>query len=300
MLYETVNEMKEISYEEFSADTLTLAVLSKDELKQNGAELGLGTDCLALKPFQIDCGDTEYMINVEKISTDVESAHEDSIYIIIRKNLLAIIDCDSETKEYFFKALANGKKGYSVERMISYFLYALTTDDMKELDGIEYRISKCEDAVLTGGKTDNINSEILKIKRKLLRLRSFYEQMSDIADELVRNDIKLFADKKLKYFRDYGQSTDKLASKVDMLRESLVQLREAYQASIDLKLNNTMKFFTVIATFFLPLTLITSWYGMNFVNMPELRWHYGYVYVIALSVAVAAGCIIWFKKKKFM
>lgn len=300
MLYEIGNEIKEISSEKFSSEALTLALLSADELKANGSALGLNTDCLALKPFQINCGETEYMMNVEKISTDVESAHEDSIYIVIRKNLLAVIDCDEETKEHFFKALANGKKNCSLERLISYFLYALTTDDMKELDGIEYRISKCEDAVLTGSKTDNVNSEILKIKRKLLRLRSFYEQMSDIADELVRNDIRLFAEKKLRYFRDYGQSTDKLASKVDMLRESLVQLREAYQASIDLKLNNTMKFFTVIATIFLPLTLITSWYGMNFVHMPELKWRYGYIYVIALSAAVAVGCIVWFKKKKFM
>ena len=300
MIYRIQNELKEISSQQYSADELTLALLSEDELRADGNPLGLNTDCFTLKPFQINCSETEYMIYIRKINTDVESSQEDSIYIIIRKNLLAVIGCDNDTKEHFFRGVEKSKNVLTVEKLISNFLFSLTADDMKDLDGIEYRISKSEDAILTGGKTDNINSEILKIKRKLLRLRSFYEQISDIAEELVRNDIKLFADKKLKYFRDYIQSTDRLTSKVDILRESLVQLREAYQASIDLKLNNTMKFFTVIATVFLPLTLITSWYGMNFVSMPELRWRYGYIYVIALSAAVAVGCIVWFKKKKFM
>lgn len=300
MIYELGYGLKEIPSEEFSRDSLTLAMLSMTELEAGGEKLGLNTDCLALKPFQIDCDDDRYMIHVRKISTDIEQAHEDSIYIVIRQNMLAVINCDGETKEHFFKTLGTVKSVLTLERAVSALLFAMTTDDMKELDGIEYSISKFEDAVLTDGKTDNINTEILKIKRKLLRLHSFYEQLSDIADELVRNENKLFNGKRLKLFRDYGLYMDKLAAKVDMLRESLVQLREAYQASIDLKLNNTMKIFTVIATVFLPLTLITSWYGMNFAHMPELKWRFGYIYVIILSAAIAAGCIIYFKKKKLM
>ena len=58
-----------------------------------------------------------------------------------------------------------------------------------------------------------------------------------------------------------------------------------------------MKILTVITTIFFPLTIIVGWYGMNFQSMPEFAWKYGYVYVIALSVAVVA-VLTWIGKKK--
>ena len=57
--------------------------------------------------------------------------------------------------------------------------------------------------------------------------------------------------------------------------------------------------FTIITTIFFPLTIIVGWYGMNFANMPELTWKYGYLYVTALSVFVVILLIIIGKKKKW-
>lgn len=69
---------------------------------------------------------------------------------------------------------------------------------------------------------------------------------------------------------------------------------------LDYNLNNIMKLLTVITTVFLPLTLIVGWYGMNFVNMPELTWKYGYLGVILFSVAVILFCIVAFKKHRLL
>ena len=77
-------------------------------------------------------------------------------------------------------------------------------------------------------------------------------------------------------------------------------MREACQTQIDIEQNKLMKYFTVIATIFLPLNLIAGWYGMNFRNMPELGWRFGYLGVFVISAAIAAILILWFRKKKWL
>ena len=61
-----------------------------------------------------------------------------------------------------------------------------------------------------------------------------------------------------------------------------------------------MKVLTVVTTVFLPLSLIAGWYGMNFANMPELHWSFGYPLVILFSALVVGVCIWIFRKKKFL
>ena len=85
-----------------------------------------------------------------------------------------------------------------------------------------------------------------------------------------------------------------------MLREYSLQISEAYQTQIDIRQNIVMKVLTVVTAIFLPLSLIAGWYGMNFQYMPELHWHYGYLYVFILSIIVVIGCLWIFKKKKFL
>ena len=61
-----------------------------------------------------------------------------------------------------------------------------------------------------------------------------------------------------------------------------------------------MTVLTVVTTIFMPLTLIVGWYGMNFKYMPELDWVWGYPIVIAVSVLIVIGSLIFFKRKKWL
>ena len=87
---------------------------------------------------------------------------------------------------------------------------------------------------------------------------------------------------------------------VQDLRESVAHLREAYQSQLSIRQNDLMKVFTVVTAVFLPLTLLTGWYGMNFASMPELHWRYGYPAVIVLGIAIVGGLLYWFKRKKWL
>ncbi len=60
-----------------------------------------------------------------------------------------------------------------------------------------------------------------------------------------------------------------------------------------------MKTLTIIATIFIPLTFIAGIYGMNFSNMPELSWRWGYYGVLGVMAAVTAGMGIYFRRKRW-
>jgi magnesium transporter len=65
-------------------------------------------------------------------------------------------------------------------------------------------------------------------------------------------------------------------------------------------MNEVMKVLTIIATIFIPLTFIAGIYGMNFVNMPELQWPWGYFAVWGVMIAIFIGMLIFFKRKKWL
>ena len=99
------------------------------------------------------------------------------------------------------------------------------------------------------------------------------------------------------FFKNRQKLSELYVYYVQLLRENMLQLRELYQSKQDARQNKIMGILTIVTTFFLPLTLITGWYGMNFAYMPELKWRYGYLSVIIVSLIIAIGEIIYFKRK---
>lgn len=79
-----------------------------------------------------------------------------------------------------------------------------------------------------------------------------------------------------------------------------MQIRDLYKAHLDIKQNRIMTILTVVTTIFMPLTLIAGWYGMNFRYMPELEWRWSYPVVNIISVVIALGSLLFFKKKKWL
>ena len=104
----------------------------------------------------------------------------------------------------------------------------------------------------------------------------------------------------LRYIAMFVGRVTRLSASVQLLRDSLTQLREAYQAALDYSLNRVIRTLTVLATIYMPPTLIAGWYGMNFRHMPELDWRFGYPLVIGLSVVFVLASFWYFKRKKMM
>ena len=184
------------------------------------------------------------------------------------------------------------------EKFLYRFLDLLIQEDRKFLENMEFNMSALETRILKERVDAAFINEILLMKKELMYMWNYYDQLIDIGEVLRDNDNEMFPPENVRRFATFTERTMRLSENVKHLKEYAVQLRETHDAMLDYNLNNIMKLFTVITTIFLPLTLIVGWYGMNFVNMPELTWRYGYLGVIIFSVVVVGICIVAFKKYK--
>lgn len=202
-------------------------------------------------------------------------------------------------KEVLENADASNNYIVNLSKILYILLHRLTSMDNIILKDIEARIALLEEQVMEEVRKD-FTKEIIELRKQLLFLKRYYEPLLDIAEGLEENENGLIEKGALKYFRILKNRVERLNNNVLHLRDYVTQVREAYQAQVDISLNHIMKLFTVITAVFLPLTLIAGWYGMNFKYMPEISWVYGYPFAFGLSAAVALISLIYFKKHHYM
>ncbi|HEY9788260.1 MAG TPA: CorA family divalent cation transporter [Candidatus Obscuribacterales bacterium] len=95
------------------------------------------------------------------------------------------------------------------------------------------------------------------------------------------------------------QEADSVVRLFETYRAMSYNLMDVYVSGIGLKTNETTTVLTIIATLFLPPTLIAGIYGMNF-QIPEVHVQFGYYFCLAAMFAVSAGLLIWLKRKGFI
>ena len=178
-------------------------------------------------------------------------------------------------------------------------LHLLMQDDVLQLERLEESMYALEEELLKG-IPENFQERTARCRRKLFTLHTYYEQMVNLAQNMEDAPHLARQDETCAEWGRLADKAERLHNHVEMLREYLIQIRELYQSRTAEQQNRIMTMLTVITTIFLPLTLIVGWYGMNFPNMPELHWRYGYAVVIGLSALIVTLEILYFKKKKML
>lgn len=178
------------------------------------------------------------------------------------------------------------------------FLELLIAGDLRHLQALEERLDRLEDQVLSG-QIEDFNPQMTAMRKEITGWIRYYTQLDDMICEFQENENGYFTDDEVRAFHLVEKRIGRLTGEAQALREYGLQLRELFQAEIDVRQNRIMKTLTIVTTIFLPLTLVAGWYGMNFAYMPELRWEYGYPVVIGVSVAVVSLSLWIMKKKKF-
>ena len=172
-------------------------------------------------------------------------------------------------------------------------------EDTLYFSHMESELNKLEEEIIRGAGSNNIFfTSLTKHRQKLSEFNIYYEQLIDIGELFSTSDFYQ-SEQDTQGWDRFMHRVERLQNHVHLLRENVLQIRELYQSMQDARQNKIMGIITVVTTIFLPLTLITGWYGMNFVYMPELQWRYGYFAVIIISLFIVIAEIVYFKKKKF-
>ncbi len=160
----------------------------------------------------------------------------------------------------------------------------------------EDRIEALEDAIISNPDRDTMQ-EIYDVRRELLALRRLIWPMRNVLHLLMRDHHGIVSDEVQIYFRDSYDHVIQILEIIEAYRELAASLMDVYMSTMGNKLNEIMKFLTVISTIFIPLTFIVGVYGMNFDNMPELKGEWSYFIVWLVMLAVAGGLIFYFWRK---
>jgi magnesium transporter len=169
------------------------------------------------------------------------------------------------------------------------------------LSNINAKLEQIEDQVILHQPTKSQLSDILLIRRKLGFLENTLAMITAAFTDIINGVVQTKLNKdSLRHIRSLNDRVAYLKNNVENMYQRVINLREAYNSSMNANLNEIIRTLTVIATIILPLTLITGIYGMNFDVMPELHSPYGYYYSILLMGAVAGGMVIYFKNKKWI
>jgi len=160
----------------------------------------------------------------------------------------------------------------------------------------EDRIEALEDVIISNPDRDTMQ-EIYDVRRELLALRRLIWPMRNVLNLLMRDHHGIVSDEVQIYFRDSYDHVIQILEIIEAYRELAASLMDVYMSTMGNKLNEILKFLTVISTIFIPLTFIVGVYGMNFENMPELKGEWSYFMVWLVMLAVAGGLIFYFWRK---
>jgi magnesium transporter len=185
-----------------------------------------------------------------------------------------------------------------------YLLYALIDSIVDHyyaiIETMGNKIEELEDDLFDGLSKNEITTQIQTLKREILKIRRAIFPLREIINRIEKSESKLIDSNTQRYFSDVYDHIIQVTETIDIYREMIWSLMDMYMTTISNKMNEVMKVLTIIATIFIPLTFIAGIYGMNFENMPELHYKYGYQTVWVVMIIMLVGMLYYFKRKKWL
>lgn len=180
-------------------------------------------------------------------------------------------------------------------RLLHFVLDVLVDNYLPIMDRLAEEIDRLEEEVFNDADRA-IHERMVRLKRGMLALRRIVGPQRDTVLALTRDEFRTIPPEIRPYLRDVYDRLARVSDLLDTFRDEVATLLELHVSIVSNQLNTIIKRLTVIATVGLPLTVVTSYYGMNFA-LPEYRWHQAPLYVLGLLV-VTAGATWWYLRRR--
>ena len=167
------------------------------------------------------------------------------------------------------------------------------------LEQMGERVDHLEQRALSS-PTPETTAEIRNLRRDLLSARRAIWPLREAIHSLVRDHVSHLDTETVLHLRDCYDHCVELLDLVEMYRDLATGLMDIHMSSLNNRLNEVMRVLTIVSTVFIPMSFIASVYGMNFKNIPETEWRYGYFYSLGLMGLVGLGLLGWFWKRGWM
>ncbi len=240
-------------------------------------------------------------INTYFLIKDKETAYNETVTFIVKKHLL-ITSRYKELRTFneFIKKLKTNPKQYEDGLYILAGIFEIRIDsDADTLEYLAKELTKLSRLVLTG----------IDITEHVIESISAYEDLNMTIRENLIDKQRILSSLLKSYkipknlreeFRIMIKDVNSLIDYTTFNFERLDYLQNTFLGLLNIEQNKVIKIFTVMSVIFLPPTLIASIYGMNFQNMPELSWEYGYPFAILMMILSAVVPLLIFKKKGWL
>jgi magnesium transporter len=243
-----------------------------------------------------------FTLRMLRVNGNREIINEQISMIVVRDCVISLQEFRGDVMEPLRERIRHGL-GRVRKCQSDYLAYTIMDSIVDHyfvvLETLGDRTEEMEDDVLTCPEPgtarliQKLRGDAILIRRAIWPLREVLAGIDRSENDLIQKDTRI-------YFRDVYDHTIQCMDAIETFREVLSVLMDLYLSSISNRLNDVMKTLTTIATIFMPLTLITGIYGMNFEHMPELQWKYGYLAFWIVLISAAGLMLYLFRKKRWL
>lgn len=193
----------------------------------------------------------------------------------------------------------NEKLGRGVGPLLYSILDSLVDSYFDVADEIAERVVGLEESVLRTAGPETLQG-VFALKKQLLTVRRILGPERDTLNTLMRQDLPILDHRTLVYLRDVYDHLVRVTDTVDIHSDLLSSALDVHLSAISNRLNQIMKTLTSVTIILMSMALVTGIYGMNFQNMPELSWRYGYGYALTLMGVIGAALFAFLRRKGWL
>ena len=183
--------------------------------------------------------------------------------------------------------------------LLSVILNSVMASFMSIISAIEDDLEDMEESLLSPDENSPTIDDIQQYRRNIRLVKKSVLPLKESMNLLLHTDNNLLHKANHRFFSDVNDHLLFVLQTLEGCRDMVVALLDLYLSNNNQRMNNIMRQLTVVSTIFIPLTFLVGVWGMNFRNMPELQWHWGYLFAWLLMIILGVGIYFYFRHKKW-